>query len=82
MKLVAAATAPDQIQAELWQNLLMEAGIRATVHPGDALMPTYLRVSPRPCRVMVAEEDLESAREVLKVVSGGPAPIDPDPPSQ
>ena len=75
--MAAAATAPTQTQAEVWQNMLMEAGIVATVHPGDTLMPSYLGLSPKPCRVMVSEEDLEAAREVLEVVSDGPAGIDP-----
>ena len=80
MKLVVAATAPTQTQAELWQNMLKEAGIVATVHPGDALMPSYLGLSPNPCRVMVPEEDLESAREVLASASGDTPPVDPDRP--
>ena len=82
MKLVVAATAPNQTQAELWQNLLIEAGIRATVHPGDTFLPTYLGISHKPCRVMVSEESLEAAREVLAVVSDTPPPIDPDLPDQ
>lgn len=80
--MVAAATAPTQTQAELWQNILMDAGIVATVHPGDTLMPSYLGLSPKPCRVMVSEEDLESAREVLARASGDHSPIDPDLPEQ
>ena len=79
MKLEVAATAPSQTQAELWQNMLMEAGIVATVHPGDALMPSYLGLSPNPCRVMVSEDDLEPAREVLSAALGG---VDPDLPDQ
>ena len=82
MKLEVAATAPNQTQAELWQNLLMEAGISATVHPGDVFLPTYIGISPKPCRVMVSEQDLEAAREVLAVVSDGPIGIDPDLPDQ
>ena len=82
MKWAAAATAPDQVQAEIWQNMLMEAGIAATIHPGDTFLPTYLGPSQSPCRVMVAEDDLESAREVLAVMSDGPHPIDPDLPDQ
>ena len=79
MKMVAAATAPTQTQAEVWQNMLMEAGIVATVHPGDALMPSYLGLSPKPCRVMVSEDDLEPAREVLSATFDG---IDHDLPDQ
>ena len=82
MKLVVAATAPNQTQAELWQNLLMEAGIGATVHQGDLFLPTYIGISHKPCRVMVSEESLEAAREVLAVVSDAPRPIDPDLPDQ
>ena len=82
MKMEVAATAPTQTQAEVWQNMLMDAGIVATVHPGDTLMPSYLGLSPKPCRVMVAEEDLEPAREVLERASGDHPPIDPDLPDQ
>ena len=82
MKLVVAATAPNQTQAELWQNLLMEEGIGATVHQGDLFLPTYIGISHKPCRVMVSEENLEAAREVLAVVSDTPPPIDPDLPDQ
>ena len=74
MKWTTAATAPNQTQAELWQNLLMEAGIGATVHPGDTFLPTYIGISHKPCRVMVSEDDLEAAREVLAVVSEDPPP--------
>ena len=82
MKLVVAATAPTQTQAEIWQNMLKEAGIVATVHPGDALMPSYLGLSPNPCRVMVSGDDLESAQEVLAAASDAPPGIDPDLPEQ
>ena len=82
--MVAAATAPNQMVAELWQNLLIEAGIRATVHPGDTFI--YMQIQfgarPTPCRVMVAEENLEAAREVLAVMSDSPTEIDPDLPDQ
>ena len=74
MKWTTAATAPNQTQAELWQNLLMEAGIGATVHPGDTFLPTYIGISHKPCRVMVSEDDLDAAREVLAVVSDDPTP--------
>ncbi len=82
MKWTAAATAPTQTQAEVWQNMLMDAGIAATVHPGDTLMPSYLGLSTKPCRVMVSEEDLESAQEVLASVSADHPRIDPDLPDQ
>ena len=82
MKWVAAATAPTQTQAEVWQNMLMDAGIAATVHPGDTLMPSYLGLSPKPCRVMVSEEDLQSAQDVLASVSVDHPQIDPDLPEQ
>ena len=80
MKLVAAATAPNQIQAEIWRDMLIESGMRAAVHPGDT--STFLGLSPKPCRIMVAEEDLESAKEALASASDTPATIDPDPPEQ
>ena len=80
MKWATAVTAPTQTQAEIWRDMLIESGMRAAVHPGDT--STFLGLSPKPCRVMVAEEDLESAREVLASASDRPATIDPDLPEQ
>ena len=65
MKWVHLATAPDQITAELWVDILRNSGIAAMVRPSDA--SSFLGVAAFGCRVQVAEEDLEQAREVLGV---------------
>ena len=49
--------------------MLISSGMRAAVHPRD--ISTFMGLSPRPCRVMVAEEDVDSAREALADVSDG-----------
>ena len=64
MKWVDLATAPDQLHAEMWRDLLVEKGIPAVVRPGDT--STFLGVSAYPCRVMVAEDRLERARELIE----------------
>lgn len=64
MKLVHLATAPDQLQAEMWRAILIEEGIAAVVRPGET--STFLGVSTYPCRLLVAEKQLELAKEVFK----------------
>ena len=64
MKWVYLTTAPDQTIAEMWRGLLNEEGISAMVRPSDAV--SFLGVSPYPCRLMVPEEEIEKAREVLE----------------
>ena len=64
MKWVYLATAPDQLQAEMWRDMLVEEEIPALVQGGD--MTTFLGVSANPCRIMVADDRLERAREVLR----------------
>jgi putative signal transducing protein len=60
------ATAPDQLTAELWVAILRDAGLAAMVRPSDAA--SYLGMAAFGCRVQVAEEDLDRAREVLDEV--------------
>ena len=67
MKWVYLATAPDQMQAEMWRELLVEEGVSAILRPGDL---SVLGVLVYPCRIMVAEEQLETAREVLEARLG------------
>ncbi|MEE8204598.1 MAG: DUF2007 domain-containing protein [Dehalococcoidales bacterium] len=55
--------APDQLTAELWCELLLREDIPAVVNPGDTA--SFMGVSPLPCRLMVAEEYLERARQLL-----------------
>ncbi len=64
MKWVHLTTAPGQLQAEMWRDLLVEEGIPARVHPGDTA--SFLPVSSHPCRILVPEEQLDRAREVME----------------
>jgi hypothetical protein len=56
-------TAPDQLSAEMWQELLQAEGITAIIEPKDAV--SFLGVSSMPCRLMVPEEMLERAEAIL-----------------
>ena len=66
MKWVCAATAPDQLVAEMWRELLVGQGIAAVVRSGDTA--SYLGVSAYPCRVLVRERDLDSSKRVLATI--------------
>lgn len=63
-------TAPDQVTAEMWVEMLRDAGLRAMVHPSD--ITSFLGVTSYGCRVQVMEEDVERARQVLSEVSDEP----------
>jgi hypothetical protein len=60
---VHLATAPDQITAEIWIDILKEAGIRAMIRASDAV--SFLGVSAYGCRVLVPEPDLARALDLL-----------------
>ena len=64
MKWLHLTTAPDQLEAEMWAQLLQEHGVACMVRPSDT--SSFLGVSASPCRLMVREEDLERARELLR----------------
>jgi len=61
---VYLATAPDQLVAEMWRDLLVGDGIAALVRSGDTA--SYLGVSAYPCRVLVREDDRERAKKTLE----------------
>lgn len=63
MKWEVAATAPNQLVAEMWCEMLKDEGITATIKPGDSV--SFLGVSFSPCRVMVSESELQQARDLL-----------------
>ena len=63
MKWVLLTTAPDQLVAEMWRDLLKGEGVSALIRPGDTV--SFLGVSTYPCRIMVRESELEEAREIL-----------------
>ena len=65
-------TAPAELIAETWRSMLAEEGISAVLRPGDT-MTGYLGVTPYPCRILVAEDQLERAREVMEQRLSEPA---------
>ena len=62
-KWVHLATAPDQITAEIWVDVLHNLGISAMVHPADAV--SFMGVSNMGCRVNVQERDVDAALEAI-----------------
>ena len=69
MKWVYLTTAPDQLVAEMWLNLLRNEGVSAMIRPGDT-MSNYMGVSTYPCRIMVHEDQVSEARELLEAQLG------------
>jgi hypothetical protein len=57
------ATAPDELTATMWVQMLRDCGIAAAIHPSDSV--SFLGMSAGQCRVQVAEEQLELARDLL-----------------
>lgn len=64
MKWEHVATAPDQLTAEMWRELLQNEGVPAIIEPRDAV--SFLGLSSMPCRVMVPEG---SGKEALAILS-------------
>jgi hypothetical protein len=62
-KWVVLEIAPDQIQAEMLRDLLIESGVPSIMGQGDT--SSFLGVSLQPVRVMVFEQDVERAKQVL-----------------
>ena len=69
MAWVHLATAPDQLTAEMWVTLLRDNGVVAAIRPSDSV--SFLGLSGFACRVQVAEEQLEIARELLGETDAG-----------
>ncbi len=63
-RLAYLTTAPDQLTAEMWRELLRGEGIPAVVRAGDTA--SYLGISNAPCRLMVHQERLSEARQTLE----------------
>lgn len=62
-KWLLLTTAPDQLTAEIWRDILLQHGIPAMVNPGDAI--SFMGVSSFPCRIMVAYGYRKRAQEIL-----------------
>lgn len=63
MKWEYLTTAPDQLTAEIWQQLLQSEGIPVVIEPRDAI--SFLGVSSMPCRLMVPEGLVKEALAIL-----------------
>ena len=68
MKWVMAATAPDQLTAEMWRELLVNAQVPARLQSGD--INSFLGVSAHPCRVLVPDHLEAQARALLEEYLG------------
>ena len=66
MDWVVFATAPDQMTAEMWQDLLSQAQIRCQLRAGDTF--GFLGVSATPVRLVAPQEDAEMARDALETL--------------
>ena len=64
MKWVVFATAPDQIMAEIWVQLVRAEGIPCRLQPGDTT--NFLGVSAAPVRLMTLESEVERAAQALE----------------
>jgi hypothetical protein len=56
-------TAPDQLIAESWCELIRSVDIDCMLQPGDAV--GFMGVSVIPVRIMVDEQDIEQAQSLL-----------------
>jgi hypothetical protein len=72
---VNLATAPDQLTAEMWCELLRNEGIAAMVRPSDAM--SFMGVSPKTTRIVVAEDRRDEAEAVLRKEMGDTVLIEP-----
>lgn len=63
MKWGLLTTAPDQLTAEMWAEILHNDGIPARIEPRDAA--SFLGVSAMPCRLLVPEGRVSEAMAVL-----------------
>lgn len=63
MKWVHLTTAPDQLVAEMWRDLLNDREIPVVIRSGD--VSTFLGVTPYPCRLLVDENSRERALRIL-----------------
>lgn len=64
MRWVTLVSAPDQLAAEMWSELLNQRGVPSIVRAGDTA--SFLGVSAYPCRILVDDEYLDEARQILR----------------
>lgn len=63
MKWELLITAPDQLTAEMWRELLQNEDIPAIIDPRDAI--SFLGLSSMPCRLMVPAGLVDEALAIL-----------------
>ena len=64
MKWTHLTTAPDQLTAEMWRDLLLGEGIPAMLRGGDTT--SYFGVTPFPRPILVDETREDEARRALE----------------
>ena len=62
------ATALDQLTAEMWLDLVRQAGVECALRAGDTT--GFLGLSPYPVRLVTRESDVKRARAVLDATFG------------
>jgi hypothetical protein len=60
---ICVATAPDQMVAEMWQEVLRDESIPSMLAPEDAI--SFMGLTPTPVRLMVPEPLMGRATETL-----------------
>ena len=63
MNWVHLVTAPDQLVAEMWRDVLNGREIPVVIRSGD--VSTFLGVTAYPCRLLVDENSRERAIQIL-----------------
>ena len=66
MKWTHLTTAPDQITAEIWINILSDEGIPAIIEPGDT--SSFMGLSGLSCRIMAPPEMVDKALSILATI--------------
>ena len=68
MNWVHLTTAPDQLVAEMWRDLLNDRDIPVIIRSGD--VSTFLGVTAYPCRLLVDENSRDRAIQILREEMG------------
>ncbi len=74
-KWVELVKAPDRITGEIWTDILKQEGVPAMIHAEDT-MSSLWGVSWIPCRIMVPEDRLAQAKEILDSLEKEEPPLD------
>ena len=66
MDMVVFATAPNQMIAEMWCDIVQQAGFECRIRPGD--VTGFMGVSETPVRLIPREDQEEQAKAALDAV--------------